>query len=147
MTTTNINTALDAQLVNVMLESVLAVLSTMAATDARLSSAKPSSEYVPTGDVSSIIGITGEAGEGTIILSFTQQVAALLVSRLVGLNPEDLSKDELLDGVGELINMVSGRSKTALSSTVETPYKLSLPSLVVGHNHEVVTPGRTAPFL
>ncbi len=147
MTQTQAKSALDAKLVNILMDSVTDVLTTMAGTTVALQGVQPLPEYKPTGDISSVIGISGEHGEGMLSLSFPEALAKLMVARLLGLEPSDLAKEDMVDGIGELINMVSGRAKTGLSEDSGNVYRLSLPSIIMGNGHEVVGRTKNAPYL
>jgi chemotaxis protein CheX len=140
-------TNIDAGLVNTLITAVTTVCTTMLGTNVSLKGIVPHADYQPTGDVSSVIGISGNNGEGMLALSFSQGVAAKLVSRLLGLAPDDLNDEDLLDGIGEMVNMVSGQAKTTLSDTTGGQYRLSLPSIVRGENHQIGGRPKNCPFL
>lgn len=142
-----VKSALDAKLVNAMVDAVLEVLNTMAATQASLKQVSPQPDYQPTGDISSVIGVAGEDGEGMIAISFPNSLANTLVARLLGMDPHRLAKDDRIDGIGEIVNMISGRAKTVLSEGCAAPYKLSLPSIILGSQHEVASRPKNVPFL
>lgn len=139
--------ALDAKLVNTMVDATIEVLGTMAATNVRLKEVAPQMTYKSGGDISAVIGIAGENGEGMVAISFPDTLANLLVSRLLGIEPDGLEAEDQVDGIGEIVNMISGKAKTVLSDTSATPYKLSLPSIIKGNNHEIASRPKNAPFL
>ncbi len=139
--------ALDAKLVHNIMDSVTDVLGTMAGTTVTLKDVVPLQDFKPQGDISSVIGISGETGEGMMALSFTEELTKVMVGRLLGLPPEEVEKDDLVDGVGELINMISGRAKVALSNECNTVYRLSLPSIILGKKHEIVGKAKNIPYL
>lgn len=149
MTTQNVpaKSGLDAKLVNNLADAVMQVLGTMVGAPTQLKEVLPSLDYTPTGDVTSLIGISGEHGEGMLALSFTADLARLFVARLLGLEPADVADDDLVDGVGELINMISGRAKIGLSESSGSLYRLSLPQIIVGDNHQITSPIKNTPFL
>lgn len=147
MSTATQQAALDAAMVNTLVGATTEVLSTMAGTQVQLQSVTPAMDYKPKGDISAVIGINGDNGEGTLALTFPNQLADLLVSRLLGLTPADLDADDRVDGIGEIINMVSGRAKTDLSASSTTPYKLSLPSIIQGEGHEITRNPKNCPIL
>jgi chemotaxis protein CheX len=148
MSTTEQSTnKIDAKLVNTIMQAVMEVCGTMAGTQVTLKEVIPTLDYKPTGDVSSVIGISGENGEGMLTLSFTEPMAALLVGRLLGMAPEDISSEDMCDGIGELVNIVSGRAKTSLSEDSGSIYRLSLPSIIKGPRHEITGRPKNCPFL
>jgi chemotaxis protein CheX len=137
MSATNHKPSLDARIVNPIVSATTDVLGTMASTKATLKEVHPQHDYVPSGDISAIIGILGQDGEGMVALSFSNTMANLIVSRLLGVPVADITPDDRCDGIGELVNMISGNAKTALSQDSTIPYKLTLPTIILGSNHEV----------
>ena len=87
------------------------------------------------GDVSAVIGITGEKN-GTFSISFDRQTAIHLVRQILGDAIEDILYDAQ-DAVGEIANMISGQARVGLA---EMGIKLqgSTPSVVMGDNHTIV---------
>ena len=57
---------------------------------------------------------------------------AELCANLVGLEPDDLSPQDIRDAAGELANMTGGSVKALCSPTS----RLSLPSVAMGHDFE-----------
>lgn len=145
--TTQQKPGLDARLVNPIIAATTDVLATMSMTNVTLVTMRAEADYKPTGDVSAVIGLQGDDGEGMIALSFPLKLSNLLIARLLGCPPEHLSRDDRSDGVGELANMISGNAKTALSEMSSTPYRLSIPTVVLGPQHEVSSRPRNNPYL
>jgi CheY-specific phosphatase CheX len=58
--------------------------------------------------------LTGET-PGVVVVSLGSDLARDLSARLVGVDPGDLSEADVMDGVGEIINQVSGRTATLLA--------------------------------
>jgi chemotaxis protein CheX len=144
---TQTKSGLDARLVNPIVSATVDVLETMAFTKATLKEVKPQKGFAPSGDISAIIGITGDDGDGTVTLSFTTPLANVLVSRLLGSDsPDSVSSDDRCDGIGELINMISGNAKTSLAKGQANPYRLSLPTIILGHGHEIANRNQ-GPYL
>ncbi|MDY0274199.1 MAG: chemotaxis protein CheX [Desulfomicrobium sp.] len=87
------------------------------------------------GDVSAVIGITGEKN-GTFSISFDRQTAIHLVRQILGDAIEDILYD-VQDAVGEIANMISGQARVGLA---EMGIKLqgSTPSVIMGDNHTIV---------
>jgi len=82
------------------------------------------------GDISALIGLAG-SGSGTVIISFPRAFADKIVSNMLGCEQNTLNKDDIRDGIGEIVNMVAGAAKSSFS---ETKYKfnISLPTVVEG---------------
>lgn len=138
---------LDAQLVNSVVSATTEILSTMASTSAICKGVKAETDYSPTGDISAVIGISGENGEGMFALSFPLPLANLIISRLLGLPPDKISSDDRCDGVGELVNMISGNTKAFLSQQSGNVYTLSLPTVIQGRDHEISSRPKNNPYL
>lgn len=83
-------------------------------------------------DISGIIGIAGDS-KGVVVISFTSELAAEATSRLVG---RKVSADDpdVVDVVGELVNIVAGNAKKGLE---QYRLSISLPSIVRGVDHKV----------
>jgi len=139
--------ALDAKLVHNLMDSVTDVLGVMAGTSVTLQDVKPVKTFKFKGDISGVIGISGDHGEGIFALSFSEMLTKLMVSRLLGIPTEDVQREDMIDGMGELINMISGRTKVALSQEDNTLYSLSLPSVVLGQGTELETKNPETSYL
>jgi len=139
--------ALDAKMVNAISSSVVEVLSSMANTNVTLKNINAKADYTPIGDISAIIGIMGDSGEGMVGLCFNAPLAKMMVARLLCIEPADLSDDDCCDGMGELVNMISGRSKTALSESTGQPFRMSLPTIIKGKGHEIASRPKGTPYL
>lgn len=144
---TEVTTKIDARLVNPIVSATTDVLKTMANTEVRLKEVLAHKDYTPSGDVSAVIGIIGKEGEGMVALSFTQNLASLIVARLLGVTPDRVSTEDRNDGIGELVNMISGNAKTILSRNGACSYQLSLPTIISGIGHEVINRPRNTPYL
>ncbi len=91
-------------------------------------------------DVSGLIGLSGEA-EGAVAISMKEDFACYVATLLTG--EEHSTMDELVvDGIGEIINIIAGNVKKDL----EEMYKLviSLPTIVKGQKHETIWPNKNA---
>lgn len=87
------------------------------------------------GEISGIIGLSGRT-TGTCAISLPEMVAVAAIQRLLSAASDaSLSRADLHDGVGELINMIVGRAK-ALLSTTQYKFDISLPTIVSGEEHE-----------
>ncbi len=86
-------------------------------------------------EVSAIIGLAGET-TGAVVLSFTRETAIKIVSAFSGSTFNALSKD-VIDGVGELVNIVAGNAKKGLE---EVRIEISLPGVIVGKDYKINWP-------
>lgn len=84
----------------------------------------------PTYDISGVIGLSGEA-QGSISLSFSQATAADFVKKMLS-SPRSISENDMIDGVGEIVNIIAGNAKAGLS---KFNLSISLPNVIIGVNH------------
>lgn len=108
------------------------ILSTMAGLPSTAGKPFVKKSNVAKGDVSAIVGVTGDK-TGTIAVSFTRSCALALVKGMLGDDIQDILQDTQ-DAVGEVTNMVSGQARAAL---VEMGLTLqgSTPTVIVGEGH------------
>jgi len=78
-------------------------------------------------EVSGIIGLAGET-TGAVVLSFSRVTAMNIVSVFAGKTYTALT-NEVLDGVGELVNIIAGNAKKDL---LDFRISISLPGVIVG---------------
>lgn len=86
------------------------------------------------GDVTGIIGITGDA-TGSLAISFTGDCICHIVGRMLGEEYHEPTA-EVIDAVGELTNIISGVARTKLEKEGMSVYA-SIPSVVFGANHTI----------
>lgn len=86
-------------------------------------------------EVSGIIGLAGET-TGAVVLSFGRETAVKLAGVMAGKQFFSLS-NEVLDIVGELVNIVAGNAKKDL---LEFRISISLPGVLVGKNSAIKWP-------
>jgi chemotaxis protein CheX len=128
---------MNIEFVNPFLVSIINVLATMAKTEAIPDKPFLKTEKSAKGDVTGIIGLTGDKkAKGSLAITFTEPAIVHIVSKMLG---EDLQKIDLsvADCVGEITNMVTGGAKKILS---EKGYKfdMAIPSVIIGRNHAIV---------
>lgn len=113
-------------------KATIEILSTMAGLTATAGTPYVKKNLVAKGDVSAIVGVTGDQ-KGSIAVSFTRSCAIALVKGMLGDDIEDVLQDTQ-DAVGEVTNMVSGQARAGL---VEMGITLmgSTPTVIVGDGH------------
>ena len=77
------------------------------------------------------------AWQGTIVLSCTAVLARIVAGKMFEVPPEDASKDQTQDALGELANITGGNLKALLPG----PSHLSLPTVVEGFDYRLRIPG------
>lgn len=125
---------LDTEFINPFLTATMHVLKVQATTDAKPGKVhvkKPNDQTV--GDVSGVIGIVSDSFNGSVVISFPELTFLKIMSSMLGEEYTKLDK-EIIDGAGELTNMIFGQAKIVLN---EKGYgiKTAIPSVVSGKNH------------
>jgi chemotaxis protein CheX len=93
-------------------------------------------------DISGIIGLSGKV-IGSVALSFPESTALAVCNKFMSADLKAMNA-EILDAVGELINIVAGNAKKGLT---EFNIEISLPSVIVGKNHRIVEPKGSVGFV
>lgn len=93
-------------------------------------------------DISGIIGLSGKV-IGTVALCFPEATAISVCNKFMSADLKEMNAD-ILDAVGELINIVAGNAKKGLT---EFNIEISLPSVIVGKNHRIVEPKGSVGFV
>lgn len=124
----------DIDIAKPFIKATVDVLSTMAMMDP-----KPGKPFVKkgetaTGDVSAIIGFTGEKN-GSVSVSFSKKCAVAMVRNMLGEDVGDIVQDAK-DAVGEVTNMISGQARSGLAAMGLT-FQGSTPTVIMGDNHSV----------
>ncbi|MCX5905632.1 MAG: chemotaxis protein CheX [Deltaproteobacteria bacterium] len=125
---------LQAEFINPFLDATVSVLKTMASVEP-----VPGKPYLKKagnsrGDVSGIVGITGEA-QGSLSITFQKDCILQIISKMLGEEQKEIN-DVVKDAVGELTNMISGDSRRRLQE-IGHNFQGAIPSVVSGPGHEV----------
>jgi len=125
---------MDVKFINPFLQGSLEVMKKMAFTDARPGKVYLKESNIAYGDVSGIIGITGDA-TGSLAISFKEACICDIISRMLGEPCTSINQD-VFDGVGEITNMISGVARTHLEKEGMAVYA-AIPAVVYGRDHTV----------
>ncbi len=125
---------MDAKLVNPFIHATVKVLETMAGTKASPGKPFVKKDKIARGDVTGVIGITGEAN-GTISVTFDAGSILGVVSKMFGEPLKEINA-EISDAVGELTNMISGQARRKLEADGRV-FAAAIPSVITGKNHEI----------
>ena len=90
---------------------------------------------LPSAAVTGMIGMSGKC-TGFMTMNMPERVALVAVSGLlqdefVKLNPQ------VIDGVGELTNIIAGGLKTKMYNTPWTIANITIPSVILGSNYQI----------
>lgn len=92
--------------------------------------------HVMFGDISGIVGLSGNTC-GTSSISLPESLAIKCVGLMMDEETSEGLPDSVVhDGVGEMINMVSGQARTSLASTPDA-IECTLPTIISGRGHEL----------
>jgi len=125
---------MDANLINPFIEATLHVLETMASTRAKAGKPYLKKDQVARGDVSGVIGMTGET-RGTISISFSGASILPIVSNMLGEEMKEMN-EEIKDAVGEVTNMISGQARKRLDEQGRS-LKAAIPTVIMGKDHSI----------
>jgi chemotaxis protein CheX len=125
---------MDVKLINPFLYGAKEVLQKMASVESTVGTPYVKQDDRATGDVSGIIGLTGDA-IGSLAISFSEScicgiAGAMLSESFVQAN------QEVFDAVGEITNMISGVARTYLEKDTLTVWA-GIPAVVFGKDHYV----------
>ncbi|MCS7279088.1 MAG: chemotaxis protein CheX [Thermodesulfobacteriaceae bacterium] len=87
------------------------------------------------GDISAVIGLTGEKVSGVFVVSFKKELIFHFIRSLFGEEPKEINQ-EVLDAAGEISNMICGSFRRRLENFGPS-LKASVPSMVTGENHRI----------
>ena len=125
---------MDVRLINPFLLGARDVLSTMAYVETVIGRPYVKLDDLATGDVSGIIGLTGDA-IGSLAISFSEACICGIAGSMLGESFARADKD-VFDAVGEITNMISGASRTYLEKEALTVWA-GIPAVVFGKDHRV----------
>lgn len=126
--------ATDAEMAKPFVQATKHVLSTMAMVDPVPGKPYVKKNNTAAGDVSAIVGLTGDK-HGSISISFSKKCAVAIVKNMLGDDIQDIVQDAK-DAVGEITNMISGQARAGLAQLGLT-MQASTPTVVFGDNHTI----------
>ncbi len=124
----------DAEIAKPFINATKHVLTTMAMLDPAPGKPYVKKGNVAAGDVSAIVGLTGDK-HGSISLTFTKKCAVAIVRNMLGDDIQDIVQDTK-DAVGDITNMISGQARAGLAQLGLT-MQASTPTIVFGDNHTI----------
>jgi chemotaxis protein CheX len=94
-------------------------------------------------DISAVIGLTGEAS-GAVVISMKTALAKKLTDIITGKSHNSID-DEVVDAIGEIVNIIAGNAKRGLEETFRLV--ISLPTIVQGPAHQIKWPSEKARII
>ncbi|TVR11799.1 MAG: chemotaxis protein CheX [Planctomycetota bacterium] len=123
---------LNVDYINPFIEAVVNTFKTMCSVDVQRERIFLKGDGEERYGVTGIIGLGGEAS-GAVVLNFPEEVAIKSVSSFVG-EVYDAINSDVVDGVGELTNIIAGDAKNRLLQKGYS-FDIGLPKIVVGRNY------------
>lgn len=125
---------LNQPLVNAIIQSVEGALK-MCELTVRAAGVTKIPTRLPNGLVTGMIGMGGKA-TGFMTISMPERVATLAVS---GLLQDEFTKinSQVVDGVGELSNIIAGGFKTRLAGSAWNITTITIPSVIIGGDYNI----------
>jgi len=89
---------------------------------------------------SEICGTMMLGGNATVLITVStdKDSAKTIVSYMTGIDVAELTDEEVVDGIAEIVNMLSGSCKTR-NSEKNFEYTLTTPFVMVGDNLDILT--------
>ncbi|MEE8057013.1 MAG: chemotaxis protein CheX [Pseudomonadales bacterium] len=126
---------MDVKFINPFLESVTNVLATMAQTESKARKPILKKSTIALGDVTGIIGMSGEQVKGSFAISFSKEVILAIYQRMLMEEAASINSD-CIDMVGELTNIATGGAKNLLAEK-GYEFELATPVVVSGGGHQI----------
>lgn len=124
------------EFINAFVSATIEVLKVQTQVEAKAGTLVPGSKTgAVAGDVSGVIGITAGTVNGTAVLTFPEQTFLKIISSMLGETYTKL-EPEIVDGAGELTNMIFGQAKLVLNKK-DYGVQMAIPSVVTGKNHMI----------
>ena len=123
---------IDHLVVDAFIESARETLSTMAMMDLDVEGVTESLGLQEPYEILTTIGLSGSS-EGLLGIGIGNKFAGEFVAAMLGMEADELSTEDLADGVGELANMVAGGAKAALAES-DWKFDLALPIVMQDAN-------------
>lgn len=81
-----------------------------------------------------------------ISISMSEYTAKNMVASMTGMKSDSLTKEDLVDGAAELVNIVAGKVKAKLSANGEH-YDILLPYTITGNDHSIIHKNKSAVLI
>lgn len=125
---------MDVKLINPFLNGAKEVLQKMASVASTVGTPYIKQDDRATGDVSGVIGLTGDA-IGSLAISFSESSICGIAGAMLSESFVQANQD-VFDAVGELTNMISGVARTYLEKDALTVWA-GIPAVVFGKDHYI----------
>ncbi len=125
---------MKAEYINPFIKATIDVVNVMAFVKAKAKKPYLKKDDLATGDISTIVGLTGEAS-GTFSISFDESSIIQIASNMFGEEIKKLDRD-VSEVAGELANMISGQARREIEN-MGLRLDGAIPSIFSGKNHTI----------
>jgi chemotaxis protein CheX len=125
---------MDVKFINPFLYGTAEVLEKMASVKPVTGKPFAKTDDTACGDVSGIIGMTGDA-IGSLAITFNEECIIYIANKMLGENHTEMNR-EVRDTVGELTNMISGAARKMMEKDNLKVFA-AIPTIVFGKGHTV----------
>lgn len=94
-------------------------------------------------ELSIVISFLGKLN-GAFVFKCSKEFAVKLGSTMLG---TEITPTDVTDAVGEVLNMITGATKKHYSDGVEDPYKVSIPTAVLGKDYVISLKANTSEMV
>jgi chemotaxis protein CheX len=129
---------MKAEYINPFIEATFNVFNTMIHLEPVRENLYLKDDNKTTYDISGVIGIAGDIA-GAVVISLHEELAVKIVSNFLGEEKKTIDHD-VIDGIGEVLNMIVGGAKKIFIDRYDIRYKLSVPSVIIGRDHSINRP-------
>jgi len=116
-------------------ETIPEVFSTMAYLEANLVEAYIDSNNSVYDEISASLSLTGSR-RGILVITFSEKLARKMIGRFIAMEEDKITKSEIYDGAGEIINIIAGNAKARIND-LKDHFDLSAPFVVSGKDHNI----------
>jgi len=125
---------MDVRYINPFLNATMNVIKTMAFLDIQPGKPFLKKDHLALGDVTGIIGLTGDV-KGSLSFTLNIEMVKAIMKNMLGEEIDDVTADAR-DAVGELTNMISGDARRMLQQE-GLNLSAAIPTIVSGKNHTI----------
>ncbi len=128
----NKNPLLDKRVIQAFSDGVVDTLSTMAKITPKMEKPFIQQRYRTKGVLAGMIGMVSGDIKGNLTISFEKEAAILVINNLISENHTSIN-NQILDGIGELTNIIYGCAKRVLNE-YGYAFQMAIPIVIEGHD-------------
>jgi chemotaxis protein CheX len=136
---------LDVAYVNPFISATLTTLKQMASMECHRTNLELRKDARSHGDISGVMVLSGGV-EGFVAITCPDKLARSIVSQMLQVEPGEETDEDIMDGIGEVMNMIAGAAKAELVGT-KNVFQLNIPNVIVGGPHNLGQPRMGVPVV